>query len=450
MKNILIIGDIMLDKYIYVNINKIANEAPIPVFSYCSEKNVLGGCGNVMQNMLQFNNKIHIITVVGNDNYVAMIGEIIGEKLIIDCSRKTTVKTRIVSDNKILLRYDDESTHSIDKNIEQMILDQFDSLFSSLDIVVFSDYNKGVLTQNICQYIIKKCNQHNKKTITDLKHNFDYFKSVTITKPNLSEAVAYCNRNNIINPDLIEIHKTIKSNLNCEYSIVTLGKNGISLLNNDKLFTTCYSSEDIIDVTGAGDIVLSVISSLYGTMDNKRILDIACYLGTLSVKKLGTYYISANDIIDAYKWANQTKILCSDILYYLKKSNASIVFTNGCFDILHIGHITYLEQAKKLGDYLIVAINSDESVSQLKGINRPINKLNDRIDFLKRYDFIDFIISFNDETPLELIKMIRPNILVKGGDYDINNIVGKEYAKQVMVLPYIEGKSTTKILEKIK
>ena len=449
MKNILIIGDIMLDHYIHVNINKIANEAPIPVFSYHDEKYILGGCGNVMQNMLQFNNTIHIISVVGNDKYGKIIQDMTQSNLIIDCSRKTTVKTRIVADNKILLRYDNEETQLIDNTIEQKIIDCFDSIFNILDIVVFSDYNKGVLTQNTCQYIINKCNQHNKKTIVDLKHNFDYFKSVTISKPNLNEAISYCNRKHIINPDLMEIHMTIKSNLNCEHSIVTLGKNGISLLNNDKLFNSCYSSEDIIDVTGAGDIVLSVISSLYGTMELEKILDIACYLATLSVKKLGTYYLSSDDIISAYKWANQTKSFCSNILYYLKKSNSSIVFTNGCFDILHIGHITYLEQAKKLGNYLVVGINSDESIKKLKGVTRPINKLDDRIDFLKRFDFIDFIISFDDTTPLEVIKMIRPDILVKGGDYDINNIIGKEYAKKVLVLSYVEGKSTTKILENI-
>ena len=443
MKNILIIGDIMLDHYIHVNINKIANEAPIPVFSYHDEKYILGGCGNVMQNMLQFNNTIHIISVVGNDKYGKIIQDMTQSNLIIDCSRKTTVKTRIVADNKILLRYDNEETQLIDNTIEQKIIDCFDSIFNILDIVVFSDYNKGVLTRNICQYIINKCNQYNKISIADLKHNFDYFKSITLTKPNLMEAMNYTKKT-----DLIEIHKYIVENIKCKYSIITLGKDGISLLEDEKLYTSIYSSEEIIDVTGAGDIVTSVISSLYNTTDLKTVLNIATYLGTLSVKKIGTYELNYNDILKAYSF-NKNKDLTKDIIYYLKKSNSKIVFTNGCFDILHIGHIQYLEQARKLGDYLIVGINSDKSVSRLKGSSRPINKIQDRIEFLKKFDFIDFIIEFDQDTPLELIKLLEPDILVKGGDYCVENVIGKEYAKYTIILPLVEGKSTTNILQSL-
>jgi D-beta-D-heptose 7-phosphate kinase/D-beta-D-heptose 1-phosphate adenosyltransferase len=442
MTNILIIGDIILDEYINVKINKIANEAPIPVFSYSDKKYILGGCGNVYQNMKLFNNNLYLLSVIGNDNNGMIIKNMVNDStnIIIDNCRKTTVKTRIIAENKILLRYDNEDTFLINNDIEKMIMDSFDLLFDKIDIVVFSDYNKGVLTQKICQYIINKCNKYNKVTIGDLKHNFNYFTDITLTKPNLLEAMNYSGKTN-----LIDIHKYIIENIKCKYSIVTLGKEGISLYQNDNLYNFNYSSEDIIDVTGAGDIVTSVISSLYSTTDIKTILNIATYLGTLSVKKLGTYCLNYTDILRAYSF-NKNKDLTHDIIYYLKKSNSKLVFTNGCFDILHIGHIQYLEQAKKLGNYMIVGINSDESVSRLKGPKRPINKIHDRIEFLKKFDFIDFIVEFNQDTPLELIKSLEPDVLVKGGDYTHNMVVGKEYAKQVVILPLVEGKSTTIIV----
>jgi len=449
MTNILIIGDVMLDEYIHVKVNKIANEAPIPVFNYFNKQYILGGCGNVYQNMKLFNNNLYMISVVGNDNNGWIIKNMINDNdIIIDNNRKTTVKTRIVSDNKILLRYDSEDTSIINSNVEKIIISKIDMIFDKIDIVVFSDYNKGVLTQNICQYIINKCNKYNKITIGDLKYNFNYFKYITLTKPNLLEATNYTKKT-----DLNEIHKYIVENIKCKYSIVTLGKEGISLYENNNLYTCIYSSEDIIDVTGAGDIVTSVIGSLYKDNDMKKILNIATFLGTISVKKIGTYCLNYNDILEAYKWINslnnKTKFLTHDIIYYLKKSKSKIVFTNGCFDILHIGHLQYLEQARKLGDYLIVGINSDDSIKKLKGQNRPINNINDRIDFLKRFDFIDFIIEFNQDTPLELIKMLEPDILVKGADYIVDKVVGKEYAKQTIILPFVEGKSTTNIIKKL-
>jgi D-beta-D-heptose 7-phosphate kinase/D-beta-D-heptose 1-phosphate adenosyltransferase len=227
-----------------------------------------------------------------------------------------------------------------------------------------------------------------------------------------------------------------------------LGKDGISFYDNKNLFTTSYESNEVIDVTGAGDIVGAIISSFYNKVDIQSSLKLATYLGTLSVKKIGTYEISHNDILLAYKWI-KNKEFNQDILYHLKNSNNKIVFTNGCFDVLHIGHISYLEEAKKLGHILILGLNSDDSIKRLKGNNRPINNLNDRITFLNKLDFIDFIIPFNEDTPLEIIKLIQPDILVKGGDYAIDSIVGREFAKETIILPFVDGKSSTNIINKL-
>jgi len=183
-------------------------------------------------------------------------------------------------------------------------------------------------------------------------------------------------------------------------------------------------------------------------MDIKCSLKLATYLGTLSVKKIGTYEISHNDILSAYKWIKQ-KEFSPEILYHLKNGCNKIVFTNGCFDVLHIGHLSYLEEAKKLGNILILGLNSDNSIKRLKGDKRPINNLNDRITFLNKLDFIDFIIPFEDDTPLEIIKLIQPDILVKGGDYTVDSVIGREFAKETIILPFIDGKSSTNIINKL-
>jgi D-beta-D-heptose 7-phosphate kinase/D-beta-D-heptose 1-phosphate adenosyltransferase len=444
MYNILIIGDIMIDHYIYVTINKIANESPIPVFSYDKEKYILGGCGNVYQNMKLFNNNLFLLSVIGKDNNGSIIKNILNDPniyLIEDLFRKTTIKNRIIADNKILFRYDDESTNYINDMIKGLVINKFDEIFNNIDIVVFSDYNKGVLNEEICQYIINKCNENKKITIVDPKNNFLKYKNVTCIKPNYLESSNYSKLSNIN-----DIHKYIYSTVNCKYSIVTLGKDGISLFDGKEFFKTVFESNEVIDVTGAGDIITSVIASLFSKLDIQNVLKISTFLGTTSVKKIGTYELSHSDILSAYG-SIKNKIFTDDIVYHLKKSNNKIVFTNGCFDILHIGHIKYLDEAKKLGDILIVGINTDESIKRNKGISRPINTLEDRINFLNKFDFIDFIVPFDSDTPIDLIKQIKPDFLVKGGDYNPDTVVGKEYAKQTLCLSYTSGKSTTKILE---
>jgi D-beta-D-heptose 7-phosphate kinase/D-beta-D-heptose 1-phosphate adenosyltransferase len=444
MSNILVIGDIMIDKYIYTNISKIANEAPIPVFLYHHEKYILGGCGNVLENMKLFQNNLFLITVIGQDkDIVTNLTNKFNSTLIIDPTRKTTIKTRLLCDNKILFRYDTENTHTISNHIESQIINAFDLLLPKLDIVLFSDYNKGILTEKICKHIIEQCNINNKITIGDLKYNFKYFKNITITKPNFSEAKHFSKKETII-----EMHNAILDEINCKYSIITLGKDGISLYDRKKIFHTSYESNEVIDVTGAGDIVAAIVSSFYKKTDIKSALKLATYLGTLSVKKIGTYEISHNDILSAYRWI-KNKEFNQEILYHLKNTSNKVVFTNGCFDVLHTGHLSYLEEAKKLGDILIVGLNSDDSIKRLKGNKRPINNLHDRTIFLNKLDFIDFIIPFEDDTPLEIIKLIRPDILVKGGDYTINSIIGREFATETIILPFVDGKSSTNIINKL-
>jgi D-beta-D-heptose 7-phosphate kinase/D-beta-D-heptose 1-phosphate adenosyltransferase len=220
------------------------------------------------------------------------------------------------------LRYDNEDKFKINENIEDIIIHKFNTIFDEINLVVFSDYNKGVLTEKICKYIIEKCNKFNKITIGDLKYNFNFYKNITITKPNLLEAKLYSKLKNIE-----DIHNYIIKNINCKYSIITLGKDGISLYHNDKLFETIYESNEVIDVTGAGDIVTAVISSLYFVKDIKTILQIATYLGTLSVKKIGTYELTHEDILNSYKWIKNFKLPVYGFHYTMMDKSCKFICT---------------------------------------------------------------------------------------------------------------------------
>ena len=207
-------------------------------------------------------------------------------------------------------------------------------------------------------------------------------------------------------------------------------------------------SEEIIDVTGAGDIVCSVFGVLYSQIDDiELIIKIANHLATISISHLGVYVISDKDILDTYQHIHKTKVI---ELQYFPKINKKIVFTNGCFDLIHSAHIELFKFCRSLGDIVVVGLNSDESIKRLKGESRPIYKLEDRIKILEAIEYIDYIIPFEEDTPIKLIETIKPDILVKGGDYTKDNIIGKEYVKEIMIFNYIDGKSTTNTICVIK
>jgi D-beta-D-heptose 7-phosphate kinase/D-beta-D-heptose 1-phosphate adenosyltransferase len=367
---------------------------------------------------------------------------------------KTIVKHRGFCDNKIIFRYDEEQCSPLDSTNEEKILSSIKVLISQehIDCIIFSDYNKGFLTHTLCTSVIQLANQKNITTIVDPKQDITKYLRCTIFKPNRNEIKTLFQKEFTIDK-IVDIHNYIKRTINCTYSIITLADKGISML--DDTNTHYYYSTvpiDVIDVTGAGDIVNSIIALLFPLNINKPdILHLASIVATESVKHSGTYIISLEDIYKGlHQIRNKTKLINLDQLSML---NNEIVFTNGCFDILHPAHIELFEYCKSLCKptmSVVVAINSTESITRIKGKERPVHSLEDRIAMLSALSYIDWIIVFEDDTPYSILQQLKPAILVKGGDYTKESIIGGVFAKEIHLFNYKPGYSTTSIIDKIK
>jgi D-beta-D-heptose 7-phosphate kinase/D-beta-D-heptose 1-phosphate adenosyltransferase len=455
--NIIIIGDIMLDHNIYGTISKLANEAPIPVLNKKNEIFSLGGCGNVLTNLYSLGcNNLFLFSMIGNDKYGEKLETILNRynikySLIKDNS-VTTVKHRFFSDKKILFRYDEEDYRIIQEDDENYIYTKFlDTIENnSIDSIVFSDYNKGFLTDTLCQRIIKKANEKNIFTIVDPKDNYEKYKFCSLIKPNRNEVKKLFD----IDFDIEEIHDVlirIKNKVNSKYVVITLAEKGISYLNeNNKHIIFNTDSIDVIDVTGAGDIVNSIISYYFPfIIDKEYIIKLSSYVASKSVSHAGTYVIQSEDILLGNRYLNDNKLITFNEIKFIKKK---VIFTNGCFDILHKGHLELFKFCKENIPYdgiFIVGLNSDSSIKRLKGDKRPFNSIDLRVQMLNSIKWIDYIIVFEEDSPVELLKLLKPDTIVKGGDYTVDSILGKEFCKEVKIFNTVEGYSTTNIINKL-
>ena len=452
MKNkIVVIGDVILDSYIIGSSNRLSPEAPIPVVKYEKEFFRLGGCLNVFNNLKNLKQSAHVIGVTGNDNSRKEVINLLGGKnfegLIIDEDRPTIIKQRIMIGNQQVVRVDQEVTSDIDEETQNKIFRHLVKYHSSndIEIIILSDYNKGVLNQDLCKKIIEYSIKNNIKVLVDPKGNdFSKYKGSYLITPNYKEAVEITN-SKFYNENYIEISNYIKNQFSIKNVLITLSEKGVFLNHNHKNYKYKSNVKDVSDVSGAGDTVMATIAYCLNIGKTlPKSCEVANYAGGVVVSKAGTASIFISDI----------EFLLKNELDFKDSNSKKIIFTNGCFDILHIGHLKILSEAKKLGDYLIVGLNSDSSVKNLKGNNRPINQQEIRKEMLDSIKFVDEVIIFSEKTPLKLIKKIRPNILVKGGDYKIDEIVGYkeviESGGEVKIIPLVNGFSTTNIISKLK
>lgn len=453
--NIIVVGDIMLDINNYVKITKIANEAPIPVYNIQTTEHKLGGCGNVLQNLYSLGcNSLHIFSIVGDDEYGKQINNIIDSMKINNYiykndSAKTITKIRYFCDNKIIFRSDIENAVSLRYNInyfKQKILECITN--NKIDCIILSDYNKGLLSEELCQYIIQIANENNIFTCVDPKDSCIKYRGCSLIKPNRSEAYRITKSTNTTN--LIDVHKELIRQVNCKYSVITLSEEGMTMFDGTSLFHETTDIHKIVDVTGAGDIVCCLLGYFFPLeFEPQQIIKLAVHIATRSVEYPGAYVISKYDISEFY--FKNTKIIVPKYIPLVREANPmkKIVFTNGCFDLLHAGHLSLLKFCKSQGDIVVVGINSDASVKRLKGPTRPIQSEKYRAELLSSLTCIDYVVIFDDDTPLNIIKELSPDILVKGGDYTIDTIIGREYAKEVLIYNTVEGFSTTSTIHKI-
>jgi len=461
---ILVVGDLMIDHYLWGKCERISPEAPVQVIAVEEETSVLGGAGNVINNLKALGAEVDVISVVGDDgnaNELRSLLRDIGvsdEHLITQVGRATSKKSRIIASQQQVVRYDKESTDDIDEATQQTLLSRFGTLLADYDSVLLSDYGKGVLTAKLTKALIAEANNAEKKVLVDPKgRDYTKYSGAYLLTPNKKEA-AEASGINIDTPETLERAIThLKRVCNLTVSLITLSEEGIAVYDSNLRIHPTVARE-VYDVTGAGDTVLA---SLGFALSCGYEIDSAVKFANLAagvvVGKIGSATATLNEIIEYESSLNKSTsdshiksieeiALLSE---ELKRRGKKIVFTNGCFDILHVGHVKYLEEAKSYGDVLIVGLNSDASVRRLKGPSRPVNPQEDRAYILAALEAVDYVVLFGDDTPLELIKAVKPHILVKGGDYEGKSVVGQEIADELRLVQFVDGKSTTKIIEKI-
>lgn len=501
--SILVIGDLILDHYIWGQCERISPEAPVQVIEVAKETLNLGGACNVANNLVALECEVFICGMVGKDEAGTKLKETLEslhihtQGIYYNLNRPTTQKSRIIAAHQQVIRVDREDKSPISQEGEEFILNFAKTLIEShkIDCIILSDYQKGVLSENLTQNLIKIAKDSKLKILIDPKgKDYSKYKGATLLTPNKKEAKEATGIQILDDSTLLLALQNLKKSCNLEYSLITLSEDGIGIL-DDKLHKLPTIAKEVFDVTGAGDTVIAALAFMLA--QNEDILSsiqFANAAAAVVVGKIGSAvatkqeifsYLQDNHLLDTlsleffkvFKENPNTQFLPHlqrisqkqkpiapssklinqntfssflEFLGTLKQQDFKIVFTNGCFDILHFGHISYLNQARALGDLLIVGLNSDNSIKRLKGKDRPINSQEDRAALLCALECVDFVIIFDEDTPLELIKAIQPHFLAKGADYQGKEVVGSEFAKKLCLIDFVEGKSTTNTIQKIK
>ncbi len=462
---ILVIGDLMIDHYLWGKCERISPEAPVQVVAIEKETSVLGGAGNVIHNLHALGANVDVISVIGDDananelkKLLATI-EISDKNILVQKGRSTSKKSRIIAAQQQVIRYDKESTEDIHITIQEKMIEHFKNIVSHYDILLLSDYGKGVLTDTLTQTLIIVANEVGKKILVDPKGtNYSKYKGATLLTPNKKEAIEASGIDIVDNESLLEAIATLKKRCNLEVSLITLSEEGIAVY-DDTLRKHPTVAREVFDVTGAGDTVIASLGfALASGFDIDESVKFANLAAGVVVGKIGSATATLDEIIEYESSLNKStsnshiKTLEEIALLSteLKKRGKKVVFTNGCFDILHVGHVKYLEEAKSYGDVLILGLNADTSVRRLKGESRPVNTQEDRAYILAALEAVDYVVIFDEDTPLTLIKAVEPHILVKGGDYAGKEVVGQEIADELRLVQFVDGKSTTKIIERIQ
>jgi D-beta-D-heptose 7-phosphate kinase/D-beta-D-heptose 1-phosphate adenosyltransferase len=460
---IMVVGDIMLDRYWNGGTTRISPEAPVPVVKVQSVQDSPGGAANVALNLAALGTSTRLVGLVGQDEagkdlLASLESAGVGCDFHTVVDKPTITKLRVISRHQQLLRMDFEETFSLTDAAE--LTPKVSEGLRQKDIVILSDYQKGALGE--VQSLISLCREKSVPVLVDPKGiDFSIYRGATLVKPNLYEFEAIVGRC-ASEDELLQRGLQLMQDLQIEALLITRGEQGMTLLrpgHNELHFPA--RAREVYDVTGAGDTVIAVLAAAMGAgLKISSAVALANIAAGLVVAKLGTATITGPELrreLQRDGDSDRGVMSVDQLLLAVSDARAQgerIVFTNGCFDIIHAGHVGYLQEARKQGDRLIVAINSDESVKRLKGEARPINSLDRRMAVLAGLESVDWVVSFPEDTPEELLHQLRPEILVKGGDYGIEQVVGGEFVKsyggQVRVLSFQDNCSTSAIVNKIK
>lgn len=469
-RKVLVIGDVILDEYVYGNVRRISPEAPIPLVEVYSKIYTPGGAGNVANNILVLGGEVYLIGVIGKDNNAQKLCQVLKERhintdfLVIDAKKPTSLKSRIIAQGQQILRIDYEEIKALNTQIEANILETVNLKIKDVDAIIISDYGKGVITSKISKSIISSAKSLDKLVVVDPKgKDYNKYRQATFLGPNQREIEEISGRSITSEVELIDVGKRLLRDLDLSYVLIKKGERGMSLIGKDGMLAHIPAiTAEVYDPTGAGDTVTATLTlALAAGAGIKDAARLANFAAGVVVRKVGTA-VPTLEAIEQITRSNaiaefNLKIVnveeLEKIIAKLKERGKKIVFTNGCFDLIHVGHVRYLQEAKNLGDILIVAINSDNSTKKIKGEKRPILREEERAQIIAALESVDYVTIFSADTPNKLITNLRPDVYVKGGDYQLEKLpetkVLESHGGKVVIVDEIKDRSTTKIINTI-
>lgn len=475
LSRVLLLGDFMMDRYLYGNAERLSPEAPVPVLHYQHEDWRLGGAGSVAANLAALGASVSVVGAVGEDEIAQRLREGLAKiktdatGLITCPDRPTTCKVRLVGSAQhrhpqTLMRLDYENAAALPPDLEDDVIDQLDRLLRECDIFCIEDYNKGVVTPAVCRAAIELARKHHKPVLIDPANLPDYSKyaGATCIKLNRTETRRATGIPTRTEVDFRDAGQRLLETLQLEAAVITLDKDGAYLATRDGTMRWLRTRQrQVYDVTGAGDMVLAMLAVARAAgADWTEAVSLANLAGGLEVEKFGAVPITPQEILqelltEIHEHLGKQRTL-DQLLPELHRHRAAgkkIVFTNGCFDIIHLGHVKYFQFAKAQGDVLVVGVNTDASIRRLKGEKRPVINEEDRCGVLEELESIDYLVRFDDDTPIDLIREIRPDVLVKGADYAKEQVVGWEIVEahggRIALAPLIDGRSTSNVIQRI-
>ncbi len=464
-KSILVVGDVMLDRYLWGEVNRISPEAPVPVVLASRETSQPGGAANVAMNLTRLGATTHVCGFVGDDEPGRILAESIRTEgipssLVLCDGLPTTTKLRILGGGQQMLRVDSEQTGPRSSREYHQLLSRAFDLLPSCDALVLSDYAKGALSAQVCHDLIAAARERGVPIVVDPKSkDFNRYAGATTVCPNLAELASALNEDRHCLERLLIHAQSMVEPLQLEFLTATLSERGIALIRPAGHVIAPAAPRPVFDVSGAGDTVIAVLALCISCGVAPEVaIRLANLAAGIVVGKHGAAPVSQAELLSELAseafFAVQQKVLSLETalvqLARWRENGERVAFTNGCFDLLHVGHLTLLEKARAMADRLIVGLNSDSSVHGLKGMGRPVNPEQSRAQVLASLPTVDAVIFFDEATPLRLIRAIRPDLLIKGGDYTSETIVGAEdvasWGGQVRIVPLVQGVSTTRFL----
>jgi len=467
---VICVGDVMLDRFVYGDVERVSPEAPIPVLCIRRETTVLGGAGNVLRNLIAYGAKPRFFAVVGKDAAGSELRELVhasgagNDGIFIEDGGQTTVKNRFIAASQQLLRADRESPTALDEDMRSKLLSGIEDALQAADVLLLSDYGKGLLAGDMVPRILDMARQANVPTIVDPK-GFDYsrYRGATLLTPNLRELHEATRMPVATDGDVVAAAESLLKTIAVDAILVTRSAAGMTLVTKAKEITHLSArAQEVFDVSGAGD---TVVATLATALAGGAALADAAYLANIAagivVGKVGTAVVRPDDLIAALH--ERDLLANADSCVSLEHANEAVErwrrqglrvgFTNGCFDLLHPGHVSLLRQAKAACDRLVIGLNSDASVARLKGPDRPVQAEMARATVLGSLADVDLVVLFAEDTPVRLLKALRPDVLVKGADYRVDEVVGadfvKSYGGKILLADLTPGHSTTSTITRI-